>query len=683
MSSIGLKFDGKVIEELSSKIPSNIFALNELTKNAYDAFATEVEIKIDAVNSKLYIKDNGLGMSQKDIQKLLHIANSSKKYGSKRAYNNMERYVQGSKGLGFLSVFKFGNKVTWRTFSNGAGIEFSMVKSDLISKSNASRFKITPEYINSEGVGTEIIIDMDEDELDVLSDYFEDEKHSTKTVNAFYDNTINIILDSVHGRYETIDPLFFIKEAEEYQFCYASYNSSSSKIKFYKKGDLIDSVDFRVSAGGYKLEVDLMIYHFKQGKTKTKAGLSKLFYREPDDALTPLLFVNDNLFNNYMIFDSNINRAKRSGQSMPQMTGYVRVYSSSQELDFNSDRTNFVENNLTRKIISDLNLLNRRIQNIVAGFKNKEKELNGEISTGKAYEGKKDDTGKDVSEKVELEVAKINLKTGVSRRHTIPSPQLNLKDYISSAIDSSNKDIDLDALSFLVNGKSSNFILASVSEECVKEIEVFYEDLKTGVVIESFKLEFYAPRAVVSGVSKRELFTLATNKAYNVKMPFVSDLLNQTSELYKSSKTGYFEVIACSLRAILELSVDHLKSKFPHIFSHQKPSCNSDYNDRLLWDVVQVVYFMKSNKPLLTKISDVLTISFNSLNNFLEVESYKMAVKNAHLGAHKAVAFLTPDDVKSLAQRAGHFAVFCDVMIYKIEGEVITGLTVSSFANNG
>lgn len=47
MSEAYLKFGGKIIEELSQKIPSTLFALNELIKNAYDAFSPDVTIKVN------------------------------------------------------------------------------------------------------------------------------------------------------------------------------------------------------------------------------------------------------------------------------------------------------------------------------------------------------------------------------------------------------------------------------------------------------------------------------------------------------------------------------------------------------------------------------------------------------------------------------------------------------------
>ncbi|MDC4893146.1 hypothetical protein NQ965_11790, partial [Acinetobacter baumannii] len=176
-----------------------------------------------------------------------------------------------------------------------------------------------------------------------------------------------------------------------------------------------------------------------------------------------------------------------------------------------------------------------------------------------------------------------------------------------------------------------------------------------------------------------------SNSSYSVSIPYVTDLIKQASELYKSRNSKYYEIISCSLRAILELSCDYLQKDFPQIFQYKKPTDEISYkNDELLWRVSQVIFFLKQNKKLLTAVSQCLGMSYTSLNNFLDMSSYHSAVKNAHLGAHKSTSFITPDDVKSLAQRVGHFAVFCDALLYKIDEQIIQAIEIdfSSFIKN-
>lgn len=678
MKPFGLKFDGRVIEELSTKIPSNIFALNELTKNAYDAFAKNIIIKVDRQASELIIIDDGKGMDEQDVKKLLHIANSTKKYGAKKKFNELERYTQGSKGLGFLSVFKFGNRVTWTTYNSGSKIEFTIEKSDIISKRNAARFKVPPLVTSEPGKGTTISIQMDEKEIEIIDTYLQEEKHAKKIVNSFYDSNVNIRLQTTHGEYATEEFDEVINRAENDQFCFVEFDSKKSKIEIYRLQNLIKNIDFKLQSNAYTFNISLMIYHFNPGRKKIHSGISNLFYRETDEALTPLLYINDNLFNNYQIFDSNVNRAKKSGEAMPQMTGYVRVYCSDSGLEFNSDRTNFVENDLTRKIKSDLIALNQAIQKAASQIKDEEKKKynSKEIRTGKAKP--KENTEKDTSTKSNgPSTAKINLKIGIPRRYQVPSRQIDLRNFVGSIFDSTGENVSVDEIKFELNGEIVSPVVSSIRKEDIREYNVLYNDKDTGEVIESLKIEFYTPKASISGNSKKGLFILSSNKSYSVSIPTVANLITQISDIH-TENPDYYEVIACSLRAILEISIESLKLKQASIFNHQRPS-DDVYNDLLLWNVVQLVHFLKNNKSLRTKCAKILEVSYHSFNNFLDINSYKSSVKKAHLGAHKSAEWLTPDDIKSLAHRAGHLAVICDVIINHVDDSLIKNATIASY----
>ncbi|ORF09891.1 hypothetical protein BGH98_00190, partial [Snodgrassella alvi] len=545
-----LEFAGEIINHLSVTIPSNIFALNELTKNSYDAFATDIQIYIDQSNSQLIIKDNGIGMSEVDVNKLLRIGNSTKKYGKKNTYNNLSRYVQGSKGLGFLSSFKFGDVVHWETNKEGKKIKFDLNKKDIISKRNASSYDIFLELSNTDDIGTTITIDLDKNQLNALIDYFSDEKNITKAVNAFYDVNINLSLHISNKKFVSKSISSFLNEGKDYQFCYVTYDSSNSNIKIYRNQQQLQPEKFRISSKDYRIEVELMIYYFKQGVSKRFTNISKLFYRDYDDALTPLLYINNNLFNNYKYFDSNINRSKRSAESMPQITGYVKVYCSSSELEFNSDRTNFVENELTRNIIKDLNDLNTRIQKLASLIKEEDRKNTGEISTGTAYI--KDDE-ENITPKIKT--AKINLNVEKEKNFFLPSKQIDLKQYITSVINSSGEKIDLEALKFLIDGKESiTNIIPSITEPCEKQISVQFIDNITGLVNENFKLYFKNQETKIEGTNPNQLLTFFSSESYRISIHVVASLINQVNKIY-SLKEPFYETIACTLRTILELSI--------------------------------------------------------------------------------------------------------------------------------
>lgn len=80
MVSTTLKFGGKIIEELSQKIPSTLFALNELVKNSYDAFSPDVTITVVPSKLMITVSDRGNGMSLEEINSLFHISKSTKRY---------------------------------------------------------------------------------------------------------------------------------------------------------------------------------------------------------------------------------------------------------------------------------------------------------------------------------------------------------------------------------------------------------------------------------------------------------------------------------------------------------------------------------------------------------------------------------------------------------------------------
>lgn len=209
---INIKVAGNIISELSEKIPTQIVALNELIKNSYDAFATEVKITLDYRKSKLIIEDNGNGMSEDDIRRLFHISESEKKYG-KLTFNSklgLKRRTQGSKGLGFLSVFKFGSQVVWITAQNGVELRFSANRDEIVKLKNISDYEVILEKREVEYRGTIIEIDVDISGYIIKSliEYLNNNKTALKIVNSFYDDEFKIKLNA-GTRYESKKKKFF------------------------------------------------------------------------------------------------------------------------------------------------------------------------------------------------------------------------------------------------------------------------------------------------------------------------------------------------------------------------------------------------------------------------------------------------------------------------------------------
>lgn len=186
---------GNIISELSEKIPSNIIALNELIKNAYDAGASKVLIKIGSNNKLLIVTDDGSGMDKKDIDTLFHLSKSEKKYGVKNEYG---RYTQGSKGLGFLSVFKFGENVTWKT-KKSVGLQFSVKYRELLRSEDLTEYNV--DIIEKDDIkkGTEIEIKLSDYNLKSLLQFFSEEKNYQKVIHSFDDRKFKIELQLIQA----------------------------------------------------------------------------------------------------------------------------------------------------------------------------------------------------------------------------------------------------------------------------------------------------------------------------------------------------------------------------------------------------------------------------------------------------------------------------------------------------
>lgn len=102
-------------------ITDDNIAVFELVKNAYDAYATRVEITFENIysdTSKIIIKDNGKGMSLEDIKnKWLFVAYSAKKEGTEdesfdyRDSIYQKRAFAGAKGIGRFSCDRLGKEL--------------------------------------------------------------------------------------------------------------------------------------------------------------------------------------------------------------------------------------------------------------------------------------------------------------------------------------------------------------------------------------------------------------------------------------------------------------------------------------------------------------------------------------------------------------------------------------------
>lgn len=664
MPSASLRFSGNLIEELSQKIPSSLFALNELVKNAYDAFSPDIIINISVSKKIITVADRGRGMTREEINSLFHISKSTKKYGHEIEESGVKRIVQGSKGLGFLSAFKFGDKVEWITTSkDGVRSRFSVSKSELVAQDDISGTKIPiTEDRNSES-GTIIKIFSTEENVRELVSDFSDERVVEKLVAAIIDDSFNIeiFIEDEGKRVSTKELTCFKREVEDSQLFYVKYNSLEGGVEFYHKGEKIKTLQCEISEKDYFIDIELIIFYFRQGKNSKK--ISPLNRRVNDDALYPLVYINRNIFNNTVIFDPDVLRKKSSAETLPQMIGRVKVRCQSEELDFNSDRTNFVENQLTRSLIKDLDKINKFIQAKGAELKNELKD-SGKILTGKASP-----INDDSELKVGAALIKINRRKPT--KFFVPSEQIDLRDYILKIRSSSGEGIKCDDVEIFIDGlKSENHIISSVEDPCEKLIAYRYNDKITGVVTSQVCLFFEIKRSSIGGKSQnRSLFTIQSGSDYDVRIPIVSEIINAIDVAYSSrNREEYLPIIACSIRSIFEISSDRiikLRRKWFSDFDVKKfnEAAKKESKDKLLLNVIHVVVLLKKNPELMREISEVSGVSYSTLNNLLDVNSFKASVRYSHIGAHQSIRYLSKPKIEECADVCGYFSVICDVLL--------------------
>jgi hypothetical protein len=668
MSEVSLKFGGKLIEELSQKIPSTLFALNELIKNAYDAFSPDVTIKVEASKNTVTISDNGNGMGADEIESLFHISKSSKKYGHVIEQNGASRITQGSKGLGFLAAFKFGDEVQWITRKGGIQSTFSLKKSDLVAKQDLAGTRIPITTKTHEGKGTTIIISSSPKDIEALLEDLNSEKVSEKLAAAIVDKNfdIKIEIENQATGYSTRNLKDFKLESDNDQLFYVYFDSEDNNIEFYHKGELLKSISGLpepMRRTDYSINLELIIFHFERGRNSK--SISPLNKRVHDDALYPLVYFNRNLFNNIVIFDPELLRKTSSGSSLPQMIGRVNLRSQSEEVEFNSDRTNFVENSLTKSLIKNLKTLNDLIQTNGSELK---RDLQKENYKKKVPTGKAVPTSKPGEQK--KTAASISINRKMPLEIYTPSNQIELENYIFQVRNSLGEEVNKNEVDISIDGvPSSNGVLHSIEEPCEKLVGFRYRDPHTSLVSTEIKLQFSKKISNVTGSPQRSIFTIESESGYRLSQGVVSNLIYAIDKAYQSrNKDEYLPLIACSIRCIFDVSWIKISKTRKNWFSNinkgsLSPGLKKELHSPLMLGVVHVLILLKKNQNLLSEVSNISGITFTTFNNLLDLAAFGSAVRLSNVGAHSSSSYLSKPKLEECADKCGLFAVICDILI--------------------
>lgn len=644
--SVSVSVGGSIVNELSDKIPSNLVAINELIKNAYDAFAENVNIDLDMKTKTLTITDDGSGMDIPDVDKLLHIANSDKIYGQ---FSN-GRFTQGSKGLGFLSAFRFGESVTWTSVKEKNKICFTIDKKDITKETDLSHFAVTVDKSSTEeNNGTEIKIAVSENNIQKLAEELEDNSITPKIINAFLpssesQSTQIRVQVSVDGNLQVVHDVTDISNILKQAAIFEVKVKRTGRCYFYKPGttsELFSLVLPHWTSEGFDCEMHLMMYSFARRKDGAKLRPDQIpdLFKAPVPGkqrgrLTPLLYINDNLFANYQLFNPEITRSIKTSESMPQMIGYVKIYSSSAELQFNSDRTNFAQTDLTDRITAFLNKANIDIQRNAAEKK-------------KIY---------DTFLQGVTEIA-IPAHGGMSEKQTAAKAILDEVD--SSYRDDVKLEVNDDIARYTIYGE--DYDIPFKSEEVKPNPEPGSSDNSGS---QGNQKESSTGNTANNRLLIRSLF----DPTKPIKFQYLKEPFNTLqSQINAVNRKSYNALIACSLRILFERATSEIRAfeavKDGEISQLQAKIPNKKESEK----VKSVITFITDadQSHLLTKLAEkVHGLDYLSIKNiFADADVFKRAVSRSNLGSHGADANLSDQDISEIAMKASYYVELVDVLL--------------------
>lgn len=705
-----IRVNGSIIGELSEKIPSNIIALNELIKNSYDAGANKVSIFLETEKKLLTITDDGFGMNKGDIDTLFHIAKSTKKYGT--IHPRTKRRTQGSKGLGFLSVFKFGSYVVWETYKQ-SGLKFEVDYHDLISSDDIAEYEIQITDDTSINKGTKITIFLNEYNVKSLSAYFNSKKDFKKILAAFNDQSIEISLIIDGKELSSKDIKSLTSNCINRQLFVVKYNSADKRIRYFYNNYECRSIDYDFTSTQYNVDIELVTFQFHPGD---KSKIDSLFLN-PNDDLTPLIYVNDNLFSNYELFDPGIMRNIRTKHVLNQMIGFIRISTEDKNLNFNSDRTKFLQNELSDEIIKFLKDINIEIQTVGSKMKTylmdfdfltnnplpseasnaSPEEIRPYIKTNFLFRDQVtiNNDGNYVTfslfgKKKQVEIKKPlnnsqknegnnknNQNHSGTYKSNIQSPNVNTESPkkngpIPAKIELKEKQVSETLPS--QQKKAEDYFAYAVDSNGEKipfeNIDVFLDDLSLnnkilpGVEIPTRKKLTFKFQDGVTGpvIAAIDIFYTYPNSGFNgvIDGPLLFQITKNDykitdpliSRLVKEMNSleinEYQEVISCSLRTLFDLCIDFINKSGKRHILGKSSALEEQ--------VKSVVEYVNSNKKVCTEIDNGTGIGFKNLINLvLKPEDYYEAVKKAHLGAHKSTKFISEQEIRFIASKASHF----------------------------
>ncbi len=343
-----LSVSGKFIKEVSQNIPGTKFAIIELIKNSYEAQSSSVRIYISP--EKITIQDNGKGMNLEEIDTLLTVSDSNKIFGQEVG----GVLISGEKGLGFFSVFKFGNKVKVDTAKDSKGYSFELDMKEISSQKSLYNLDIPVKKIDDIKIhsGTTITItEIYKETFDIFKQTLDKDNELMRLINVIDSPEINVEIKKSWDEKNTGSN--DITRLDEAKIASALFDSKLMKNKngnkFFKllrngneyKFEIDKKFNEFFDNENIKVNIDISVYNLKG---LSKKHLPDIYYNSVNDRVVPLIYINKCLFDNYTLYNSEINSSKSNKQVFRQQVGKISLILTSPDLiSFNSDRTKMTE----------------------------------------------------------------------------------------------------------------------------------------------------------------------------------------------------------------------------------------------------------------------------------------------------------------------------------------------------
>lgn len=388
-----LSVSGKIIEEVSHNIPGTKYAIIELIKNSYEARAGSVTI--DVSPQKIIIADDGKGMNSKEIETLLTVSDSNKIFGQEID----GRLISGEKGLGFFSAFKFGNKINVSTSKNGIESTFQLNMEEISNQRNLYHLDIPIDEhkIDNNQKGTVITIsELYDETFNLFKETLDNEADFMRLLHVIEDPDFHIIINKSWKK--TFNSAYSVEKLKKAKLATALFDSTSminfnSKEKKYffklirNNNEYTFPIDkeyeklFKIENFSLKMSIDIFNL-----KGLSRKDIPKIYHDSSRNRIIPIIYINNCLFDNYTMYNPEINAAKNNTDVFRQQTGKIEMFLKAPGvISFNSDRTQMTESLNSRLFQQFLDFFSSTIQKSLRRILNEEEEMKPKIYSRRTH----------------------------------------------------------------------------------------------------------------------------------------------------------------------------------------------------------------------------------------------------------------------------------------------------------